>query len=79
MADTGCTSTAVPVRNTSVARFNSSGQISRSTTLIPRLRARSMTVSRVMPLRMVSVVGVCNSPSMRRNRFAPVASDSRPL
>ena len=60
---TGVTSTAVPVRNICSKVSSSSGQIARSTTSMPRLRARSMIVRRVIPSRKQSGVGVCSVPS----------------
>ena len=74
MARTGVTSAAVPVTNTSCASRSSSGLMCRSVIGTPRFLARSMTVRRVMPLRKQSGVGVWISPSMTRNRLAPVVS-----
>ena len=49
-----------------------------STTSIWRLRARSITVWRVMPLRKQSAYGVNSLPSLTKNMLAPVASETRP-
>ena len=79
MLATGVTSHAVPVRKTSVARPSSSGMTIRSTTSMPRSRARPMTVRRVMPSRKQSGTGVCRVPSPKTKKMlAPVASATRP-
>jgi hypothetical protein len=75
---TGVTSAALPVRKNCSKLSNSSGQIARSTTSMPRLRASSITVCRVMPLRKQSGVGVCSTPSRTKKALAPVASATWP-
>ena len=61
-----------------IALWRASGQIVRSTTSIPRLRARSITVRRVIPSRKQSGVGVCSDPLRTKKTLAPVASATCP-
>jgi hypothetical protein len=66
--DTGATTTAVPVQNTSSAPIRSSMETRRSSTLYPRSLASSMTLLRVMPGRMVPrVSGVATTPPLTTN------------
>jgi len=58
ISETPVTSAALPVMKHSEKLASSSGRMRRSVTSIPRRRASSMTVRRVIPSRKQSAIGV---------------------
>ena len=78
ISDTAVTSAALPVMKHSENCASSSGMMRRSITSMPRRRARSMTVRRVMPSRKQSAIGVWILPSLMKKMLAPVHSATRP-
>jgi len=78
ISDTAVTSAALPVMKHWENSVSSSGKMRRSTTLMPRRRASSITVRRVMPSRKQSAVGVWIVSSLMKKMFAPVHSATRP-
>jgi hypothetical protein len=72
----GVISAAVPVKNSSSARYSSSRGTRCSTTGMPLRRARVITVSRVIPGSTDDTSGgVTRVPFFTMNRFSPLPSD----
>lgn len=77
---TGVTCAAVPVRNTSSAKYSSLRLILRCMTLMPSsFSASVITESLVIPSNAFAVsAGVCRLPPLSMNRFSPLPSDTDP-
>jgi hypothetical protein len=79
ISETGVTSAAVPVRNTSSAASSSSGPNDRMHAGTPRSAASSRTEERVIPGRMLEVSSlVVRTPSLTKKTFSPEASATVP-